>query len=136
MGHRRLSGERGFTLLEVIIALGVIAISLFAALTMILHTSKTKDSMREQQIARETAAAKLEEIKAHPFNLINATYSGATFPVSGLTDPTNVAGNFQGRGTVSVDASNPNLFEVQVTVTWRGQGGAPRSYSARNMYTR
>lgn len=127
-----LQRQRGFTLLEVMIAMVVIAIALFAAISMIFHTSTAKETMREQEIAKEAASAKIEEIKAHAFDQIFSTYNGASFTVTGLNAP---SGAGKGLGSVAVDSTNPNLYEVTVTIRWRGVQGS-RSYLMRNLFTR
>ncbi len=123
--------RRGFSLLEVMIALAVIAIALFAALSMIVQTASSKENMREQEIAKEAASAKIEEIKARTFGEIYATYNGAAFTVVGLNAPT---GTGRGLGSVAIDATNPNLFEITITIRWKGTQGA-RSYLMRNLFS-
>ena len=134
MGHScpALQRQRGFTLLEVMIAMVVIAGALFAAISMIFHTSAAKETMREQEIAKEAASAKIEEIKAHAFDQIVSTYNGASFTVAGLSAPTGVG---KGLGSVAVDSTNANLYEVTVTIRWKGVQGT-RSYLMRNLFTR
>ncbi|HLF92658.1 MAG TPA: prepilin-type N-terminal cleavage/methylation domain-containing protein [Planctomycetota bacterium] len=131
MDRRRSLRRRGFTLLEVMIALSVIAVALFAALSMILQTASSKESMREQEIAKEAASAKIEEIKARTFAQIYSTYNGAAFTVDGLNAPT---GTGRGLGAVAIDATNPNLYEITVTIRWKGTQGE-RSYLMRNLFS-
>lgn len=137
------SRNRGFTILEVLIALSIICFALFAVISMILHTTAANDTLREQEIAREAATAKLEEIKARaadPNAFVPATapylfdlYNGAAFDVPGLRDPAN-APAFQA-GRIAIDNSNPNLFDVRITIHWRGRQG-DRQYSMGSLYTR
>lgn len=139
----RRPSERGFTILEVVIALSIICFALFAVVSMILHTTTANQTLREQELARESATAKLEEIKARaadPNAFTPATaqylfdlYNGAAFDVAGLSDPTNAPGLQSGR--VVVDNSNPNLFDVKVTIRWKGRQGS-RSYTVGSLYTR
>lgn len=129
--------ESGLSLLELIIALSIIAIAMFGILSMILHSMQTRETMRELQIAKEAVSTKIEEIKSHPMQLptaspadLNSVYNfytnpaNATFTVSGLTDSRLTTPDKTALGTVKVDATNPYLYEVMVTVRWVGRKGA------------
>lgn len=150
-GRRKGSGmvarrrNSGFSLLELIIAMAVIAVAMFGVLSMILHTMQTKETMRELQIAKEAAATKIEEVKAHPMQL-----PPALLPVGATPDPTSIYNTYfrtdpindpytftvdglsSGRGTVRIDATNPYLYEIMVTVRWVGRKG-PAEYTRRSM---
>ena len=56
--------QAGVSILEVIIALAVIAIALLQAVSLVTHTATMKEVTKEQMIAKESCTAKLEEIKA------------------------------------------------------------------------
>ena len=142
VARRRRSG---FSLLELIIAMAVIAIAMFGVLSMILHTMQTKETMRELQIAKEAAATKIEEIKSHPMQLPPALLPVGTTPDGNSvyntyfrTDPVGnpytftVDGLSTARGAVRIDASNPYLYEIMVTVRWVGRKGAAE-YTRRSM---
>jgi prepilin-type N-terminal cleavage/methylation domain-containing protein len=130
--------QSGLSLLELIIALSIIAIAMFGILSMILHSMQTKETMRELQIAKEAVSTKIEEIKSHPMKLpgtdtvgdsVYAYYTAnATFNVSGLTDSTRTGSDKTAQGFVKIDFTNPYLYEVMVTVRWTGRkyrgGGA------------
>src|SRR5689334_3228873 len=66
---RRQLRDGGFSLLEIMIAMTVIAIALFAILSMVVNMMATQENMRELEIAKEAAATKMEEIKSHPMQL-------------------------------------------------------------------
>jgi hypothetical protein len=81
-------------------------------------------------------ASKIEEIKGQTFKQIPMVYSppNQNFNVPGLSDPSNVAGGQQGRGTIRIDATNPNLLAITVSISWTGSFGKT-SFVSRNMYT-
>jgi prepilin-type N-terminal cleavage/methylation domain-containing protein len=129
--------ESGLSLLELIIALSVIAIAMFGVLSMVLHSMQTRETMRELQIAKEAVSTKIEEIKSHPMQLPTASpadansvwnfytnAANATFPVAGLTDSRLATTDKTALGTIKIDATNPYLYEVMVTVRWVGRKGA------------
>ena len=61
--------QSGLSLIELVIAMSVIAIAMFGILSMIVHSMQTKETLRELQIAKEAVSTKMEEIKSHPMQL-------------------------------------------------------------------
>jgi prepilin-type N-terminal cleavage/methylation domain-containing protein len=133
--------QSGLSLLELIIAMSVIAIAMFAILSMIVHSMQTKETLRELQIAKEAVSTKMEEIKSHTMQLppyllptgtipdANSVYNfytltaNASFPVSGITDSRLTTTDKTAVGTIKIDATNPYVYEVMVTVNWVGRKG-------------
>jgi len=134
----RKSRARGFSLLEILIATIVIAIALFGVLSMSLHTSRTKESLREYEVAREAASRKIEEIRGLPWGKVATAgvsnppdpnqptvcfnYAAGTglprnvkapyspFSVDGLSNPNTT--DKKGEGTVIIHGTNPNSAGV------------------------
>ena len=130
--------RRGFSLIEVMVALAVIAIALFSMLTMMLNTMNLKEVQRQRALAKQAALAKLEEIKAQDFDTINPQYGAGgfmnTFTVDGLLD--SAQGDSQARGAIAIDNTNPDLLDLTVTITWEALGGQNLNYSTRSLYSR
>jgi type II secretory pathway pseudopilin PulG len=120
-------------------ALGIIAVALMGILSMIVAAQKNKESMRELTLAKETAAAKLEEIRSQAYTAIPTTYGtgqpGQYFNVQGLFDPTNTGGGKLARGEVRLVTQNSELLDITVVVSWKGVSG-PRNYSLRTLVAR
>lgn len=132
--------RRGFGLVELMIALAVVALALLAILSLVLATARAKEARRELRRAKEAATRKLEELKAQPWAALAdpASPAYAPFAVEGLSDPSTP--DRKARGTVRVlhagtPLFNPNLVDVEVRVRWRGAGGES-TYAARSMMTR
>lgn len=132
--------RRGLTLMELMIALGVIAIALFGAVSMILHTVRAKEYSRELDVAKHAAATKLEEIRVRPWNEVSNPNSALyqPFTVEGLHPPTSNGGR-HGRARIrnlgpGGVPTNANLVDVEVTIEWIGVRG-PSRYSMRSMYS-
>jgi prepilin-type N-terminal cleavage/methylation domain-containing protein len=70
---RPRSRSAGFSLIELTIAMIIIAFALFAVLSMTLHTSSSKEAMREAEIAKEAASRKIEEIRGLPWGTTTPT---------------------------------------------------------------
>lgn len=66
---RNRTRDRGFSLVELVIAMAVMAIALMALTVSITSASRVNDASRERAIAYELAKAKIEEMR-------NFTYSG------------------------------------------------------------
>jgi prepilin-type N-terminal cleavage/methylation domain-containing protein len=66
----------GFTLVEVSIAMAVLAIALFATISMITYTSRVNAASREQSVAMRAAERKIEQmLSCSNFDDIFAQYS-------------------------------------------------------------
>lgn len=150
--------DSGLSLVELMVALGVIAVALFSLVAMILNTTRGKQAQRDQALAKQAATAKLEEMRAQTFNQIFARYNttpaddpggvgtspGAFFTVDGLpftwVHPT-FGAQIRGRGTITfaLDAVgtplNPNLLDVTVTIDWTRVGGKS-NYILRSLFSK
>lgn len=135
---RNLRKSRGLSLLEIMIALAVLAIALSGIISATLHGQTMQDLNRQLDLARNAAMTKMEEVRARDFTTIVTTYGGAAnannrFGVTGLRPPPSVLANQI--GVVSLDASNANLIEVRVRVDWQSQKGV-RKYETSTLVTR
>ena len=65
--RRTRRGDAGFTLFEMMLAIGVIAVALCAVLSMTIHSNTTREHLRENEIAKEAAFRKLDEIRGLPW---------------------------------------------------------------------
>jgi len=124
--------DRGFSLLEVMIALVVLTFSMISVMTMVIQASATQQVARETETAKEAAMAQLAKIRMSTFDNVS-TFQGATFVVDGLNDARQ--SDQKCRGNVSIDMSNPDVFDVLVTVNWKGRKGAS-TYSMRTLCAR
>lgn len=125
-----MKNQKGVSLVELMIALAVIAIALLGIVGVILHTISLKEANREQQIAKTAATRQLETIKLAGktnYDTVALTYNGSTFAVNDLAN--------NGVGTVTVDSTNPDLLELRILIQWTGVRGQTR-YELRSMMTR
>jgi hypothetical protein len=126
--------------MELMVALGVVAVALFGAVSMILQTVRTKEYSRELDLAKHAAATKLEEIRVRPWTEVSNPSSSLyqPFPVEGLTPPRSNGGRhglarIRNLGPGGVP-TNANLVDVEVTIEWIGVRG-PSRYSMRSLYS-
>jgi hypothetical protein len=120
-------------------AMAIIAIAIFAIMSMIITSMSTNESAREMQVAKEAVGTKIEELKAKGFSALSTAYPSSANPyslastVSELTSPsTSQPGAPM---TVTIDASNPDVYDLVVRVDWKGRNGKT-TYSMRSLCAR
>lgn len=126
--------NQGISLLELMIAMAVIAIALLQLVNVIIHTINTKQSTEELAKAKEAASSMIEQIRATTYDSIVTNFQNTTFSVEGLTLGTGGAGTSP-TGSVTIDDSNANLLDVRVAVTWTSKS-TNRTYETRALITR
>jgi Tfp pilus assembly protein PilV len=158
IGTRRK--ELGASLLEVTTSMAIMAVSMVSLLSLLSFSVHNKEGQRELEMARQSAAAVHESLKAQTVgqtpvaqalhDYLRSAYGQAklqsidgqvcevtTYPVSGLTwskwTPSQGAASTLGRGTVTVDLANPQLIAVTVQIDWKSTGKNSR-YSMRALY--
>ena len=141
-------------------SMAVMAVTLLSLLSLITFSVQNKEGQRELEIARQAAAAIHESLKSQTSgstpvtqaiqDYLRITYGSAiaqtiagqsceitTFAVQGLAwtrwTPSNGAATPTGRGTVTVDLSNPQLIAVTVQIDWKSTSRNSR-YSMRALY--
>ncbi len=114
---RWLKGERGFSLMEVMIALGILGFIGVAFLTALATASRSTGTLDEQVVAERLAREQLAEISAAPWA---ATYTPAVTPPPGYSPPSIIT------GTATPIAGKTNDCNLQsITVSVSKTGGKP-----------
>lgn len=113
-GSRR--GAGGFTIVEMAIAMAVIAVGICGLMSAWFYMSRTSMSAQETTVAANAARAKIDEIQGMTFSRVQTDYLGkiVTFNVSGLLP------NPAGSATATQVGVNPTVLEIAVTITWTG----------------
>jgi Tfp pilus assembly protein PilV len=117
--------ESGVSLVEVILALALVGLVLLQAVGALIHTTQSKDTVREYTIARHVAEAEIEKAKSSALS----DFEGLA-ALNDTTAPTNRLTNGLVRYTVAT--ANPKLYDVAVEVTWTGHT-APQRYRSTCM---
>ncbi len=113
-----LSKNSGFTLIELMLATGILVGALVGTLAVYSHCLNVSENDRYLTFAMNACQAVLEEIKGHEFASIAADYAaggteGNTFTVPGLNS----------MGTISIISINPYILQVTLNVCWQqGRG--------------
>ena len=139
--------ERGFTLVEMLIASLVFTVAIVSLMSMVLFALAARYSSRIDSAALKLSQEKLEELKAHPLEHPALAITGNLLDVSGKIDFT-AAADPQATLTKQLlfnAARNTNLsFETRwnitnsglrkiITVATRKIGGAPPGAEAVNL---
>lgn len=118
------SSRDGFTLIEVLVALSVVAVAVVGLLGMVVMATGQDENAADQNAAMDAAMSLISEIRQTPFHQVYSKYKDHAFPVEGLNpwpgDPDGLPGR------VVIDASDPDLLDIQVIVEWSGQSGSER----------
>ncbi|MBI5115282.1 prepilin-type N-terminal cleavage/methylation domain-containing protein [Candidatus Poribacteria bacterium] len=113
-GGRTRGSNKGLTLIELLVAMSILALGGVAGLMILIQAHKSNTVARVKTAAVNAAEQRLEEIfRDAPSNVFS--FNNTTFPVGDLVAP--AGGN---PGLVTVTGNSPPV--VTVTVTWRGQG--------------
>ena len=120
-----MNNKRGFTLVEVLIATGIMAVVLGGLAYGLSQCASLSETAQNQDIALTAAQQKLEEIANDVENIL--TYNGQTFPVedtggSSLLIPP-AGQNDPGQVSVTQVAGTADLFDVDVTIGWQQRNG-------------
>lgn len=122
---RSSPSSRGFTLIEILIALGIVVAMLFA-LGALVRLSVLQSTVHKEEIALTIAMSTLEELRVGGYDAL---------PPSGALAHPSLALLPSGAGTLSVSEFEDDTAEVEVTVTWKGRDGENRSITLSTLIT-
>ncbi|MBC8234584.1 prepilin-type N-terminal cleavage/methylation domain-containing protein [bacterium] len=128
------SDPRGFTLLETMIATGVLLIGAVGALSLIDYGLKATATSKHITAATNIARAKLEEIKNTPFKDITTYYPANPdgSPVESISLPEGAA------WTASYsypEGPDKKLLDISLVVSWQEEGGRTSQVELRTLVT-
>lgn len=103
--------RRGFTLIEIIMTLGILAAALASYSATVYGVTVSNDT-RSQETALRAATDELESLRGDGYAALTPGVTFFSGSVSTLLP--------NGRGTVTVSDFDPGTKRVNVTVTWSG----------------
>ena len=121
-GIRKAGKEKGFTLLEVMIAVAILAFGLLAVASM-QGTAIRGNSLSGNLTAASTLAADRME------KLVSASYSHADLDVGNHTED---VGTYTVAWNIAEDAMFNNTKTVSVAVTW-AEGGSQKAFGMQGV---
>lgn len=105
--------SKGFTLIEVLIALIILAISLLALAGLMTTTTKNNSVGGRITEAATLAQDKLEELRASPWDSIPVNVTNSDSPES------RPGVQYERTWVASLNGSNPDLKEIKITISWK-----------------
>ena len=125
---RPLNDESGYSLVEVMVAITLLAIAIIPMVSMFSTGLRAATQGGDYDKARALANAKMEEVRALRYNDLVAKYPPGTYPPAApacstgdprflCTIKTNYV-NTSLQNDSNASASSSNGMQIQVTVTW------------------
>jgi Tfp pilus assembly protein PilV len=124
---RKPSRRRGFSLLDVLIGMTVLAVALGSALALAGNNARLVSLNQNTAAASLLAQNKLEELRNATYASIDSGSDAGTLNAQGDPD-----GIYSRSWTVTNNSPMANMKTIVVTVSW-SQGGQTRTYSLRGM---
>ena len=122
----------GFTLVEVIFAVAVVAVAIIGVAGTMLISLRHQESARQADIAHNIVQDQIERIRATEFSTILTAFAAPndTFVVPGLPSTSGDPLNPDAQGRITIQQLAPDLLDVTVEVSWPGAvGGGVQSTS-------
>jgi len=128
--------RRGFTIAEVMVAAGVMALAITTAITTMQRAFLALDSARNITLAGQIMQGELEKMRLKDWATIAAYAAGPTTLTIDSTFTSNAAiGNrFTLQRTVA--DVNSDMKQITLTITWRGYDARPYSRFYTTYYGR
>lgn len=111
--------QKGFTLLEVIVSIAVIA-GLFMLYTAAINNVFLSRTIKQKDVALRIASHKMEELRAGGYD---------SLPASGSFSDSNLSSLPSGTGSMTISDYNTSTKQVQVTVSFEDFAGNNQSVS-------
>lgn len=120
-------GQRGFTLVEVMIAAFVLAFGIITAITTLQRGLQAIDTARNYSYATQLMQGELESLRLHNWAQLEALQNAGPAPVA--ADPASTSARTAFSCIRTVRPVKTDMKEILLISTWRGYDG--RSHTAR-----
>ena len=116
MTKYQLSEHKGFTVLEVLIAMIILSVGLLGTAGMLLGTINSNKVSQDMSIAAVLAKAKIEELRRLSYLQLQSSASSET------EDPVTDYPRFKRVSTLNNVSGTSRVYDATVTVSWGWKG--------------
>jgi prepilin-type N-terminal cleavage/methylation domain-containing protein len=106
--------NKGFTLAEVLIVIGIVAVALTAMIQLYIYTSMQAKVAAEKTLALAEVQNTIENIRNHPFEDITIDYASGGSPGDVLS-----LDSLTGFSYIYVNSSTADIMTIDIPVCWR-----------------
>ncbi|HWB72917.1 MAG TPA: prepilin-type N-terminal cleavage/methylation domain-containing protein, partial [Egibacteraceae bacterium] len=116
--RRRLSGDDGLSLIEMLVAIFILSVALFALLGGLIASARSLADQRSRSAATRVASEHLEELRAQGFDALRTTAS--PFTVTRTLDGRTytIVTTLQEEDADPATAGGPTVMRITATVSW------------------
>jgi prepilin-type N-terminal cleavage/methylation domain-containing protein len=124
----RLRGQRGFTLLELLITLSVTTIGLIGLLSLHLSIARGNDGASRESEAEQITVTALEQLRAQSIQDMMQTLAGNSLASPPATAAAYTRAGRAGmtysvvRSVTALNGASPNLYRIRVVTSWTEDG--------------
>lgn len=117
---------RGFSLIEVTVAVGIIGTMIIATSALLQRLPVSGREVRDQDIALKIARSEIEVLRAGGYDILPASSAFANPLLSSLTS---------GSASVTITVYDAKTKKADVNVSWTGAGSSARTISLTTLIT-
>ncbi len=130
----RPAARRAFTVVEVIMAVGVLALAITTSITTMQRAFLTLDSARNIETATRIMQCEIEKERLLDWTTVSNAAYAPTIDSAFQSNPA-VAGRFSlSRSTATVANRSGKILQITLTVTWRSYDGHSQQRSQTTYY--
>ena len=112
------SSKKAISIVEILLSLTILIIGLVGLLQTFVYCSYLNDLAFSMTSSLVAAQDKLEEIRDSNYSTLTTDYASGGTPGNTFTIP-----NVNGKGAISIDASNANLLSIRIVVCFKTKNG-------------
>ena len=113
----RADKNKGFSLIEVIVTVGILVIVLTNLLGLFIYCSTLAQTSGNMTLAVREAQGKLDEMRDHSYGLITTDYGAGGTPGNIFS-----LNQLNGKGVIYFESPpNPELLQIKVVVSWKNK---------------
>ena len=125
--------NQGFTLVEVLIAIGILTVVIVGLLQLFVYCSTLAEAAGNTTLAVNETQNKMEEIRNHNFSTLAVDYASGGTPGNTFT-----LTSLNGTGTITISqfGGSSSLLQTQINVSWQNKNSRNFSTALTSLIAR